>query len=60
MSRIVLIGSVGTLALISITFGYFYLAFSLLLGLGIIVYLKAPRTSPKVDPEGKAVFITGK
>lgn len=60
MSRIVLIGSAGTLALISIACGYFYLAIGLTVGLGIIAYLWAPRKSPKVDPKGKAVFITGK
>ena len=60
MSRVVLIGSVGTLALISLACGYFYFALSLIAGLGIIAYFKTPRHSPKVDPKGKAVFITGK
>ena len=60
MSRIMLVGSVGTLALISIAFGYFYLAVSLLAGLGIFAYFWAPRKRQRVDPKGKAVFITGK
>ena len=60
MSRVVLIGSVGSLALIAIAFGYFYLSFSLIFGLAIIIYFKSRRSSQKADPNGKAVFITGK
>ena len=59
MSRVMLVGSIGTLALISIAFGYFYLAVSLVAGLGIFAYLWTPRKRQKVDPKGKAVFITG-
>ena len=59
MSRVMLVGFVGTLALISIVFGYFYLAVSLVAGLGIFAYLWTPRKRQKVDPKGKAVFITG-
>ena len=59
MSRVILVGSIGTLALISIAFGYLYLAVSLLAGLGLFAYFWVPRKSPKVDPKGKAVFITG-
>ena len=59
MTNKIVLGTLIIGSLLSLILGYFFLALTLMVLLGSSMFFSSPEVTKKINPEKKAVFITG-